>query len=153
MLTITLVGCVVDEHCHGNPACAEYVHCVYCLLFMLTVTIVTVILLYSFLRPGKLRAHAHKETDIITKPKCPVYDQGFVFEKVTLETLSTDHVLEITIWDAKYSAQPMGVLRLGPRPNQNSNKPWMDSQVGVAVYEMMFTMYGIYFGGILLMAW
>ena len=82
-----------------------------------------------------MRAHAHKETDIITKPKCPIYDQGFVFEKVTLETLSTDHVLEITIWDAKFSAQPMGVLRLGPRPNQNS-KPWMDSQVGVAFYHI-----------------
>ena len=94
--------------------------------------------LYSFLRPGKHKAHAHKETDIITRPKCPVYDQGFVFERVTLETLSTDHVLEVTVWDAKFAAQPMGVLRLGPRPNQNSNKPWMDSQVGMTNYRDIY---------------
>ena len=84
--------------------------------------------LYSFLRPGKLRAHAHQETKhIITKPKCPVYDETLIFEKVTKETLSTDHVLEVTVWDAKFTAQAMGVLRLGPRPN--GIKPWMDSQV------------------------
>ena len=88
---------------------------------------VTVLFFYSFLRPGKVRAHGHQETHIITQPKCPVYDEDIIFEKVTIEALSTDHVLEVTIWDALFAAQPMGVLRLGPRPN--GSKPWMDSQV------------------------
>ena len=85
------------------------------------------VLLCSFLRPGKYRAHGHQETHIITQPKCPVYDEAFIFERVTMETLSTDHVLEVTIWDAFFAAQPMGVLRLGPHPT--GAKPWMDSQV------------------------
>ena len=57
----------------------------------------------------------------------PVYDEEFVFERVTMESLSTVHVLEVTVWDALFVAQPMGVLRLGPHPN--GSKPWMDSHV------------------------
>ena len=57
----------------------------------------------------------------------PVYDEDFVFERVTMESLSTVHVLEVTVWDALFVAQPMGVLRLGPHPN--GSKPWMDSHV------------------------
>ena len=44
-----------------------------------------------------------------------------------METLSTEHVLEVTVWDALFIAQPMGVLRLGSHPN--GSKPWMDSHV------------------------
>jgi len=53
-----------------------------------------------------------------------------------METLSTSHVLEVTVWDAQFIAYPMGVARLGPKPISNS-KPWMDSQVrclSVCVY-------------------
>ena len=70
-----------------------------------------------------------------------------MFEKVTIETLSTEHVLEITVWDALFVAQPMGVIRLGPHPN--GSKPWMDSHVciyGVVkrkVVKYNYTLYGV----------
>ena len=53
-----------------------------------------------------------------------------VFEKVSAETLSTAHALEVSVWDAHFNAYPMGVVRLGPQPTPDS-KPWMDSQVCV----------------------
>jgi len=84
----------------------------------------------SYLRPGKQKAHHRQQTDIITQPKCPVYDEEMTFEKVTIETLSTAHALEVTVWDAQFNAYPMGVARLGPQPTIHS-KPWMDSQVSV----------------------
>ena len=54
-----------------------------------------------------------------------------MFEKVTMETLSNTHVLEIAIWDVMFITGPMGVIRLGPQPTADS-KPWMDSQVFIS---------------------
>ena len=82
-------------------------------------------ILYSFLRPGKNKAHNHQQTQTVTQP---VYDEEMVFKKVTMDTLSTAHVLEVAVWDAEFNAYPMGVIRLGPHPTADS-KPWMDSQV------------------------
>ena len=84
----------------------------------------------SFLRSGKHKVHHHQETKIVTESKCPVYDEEMVFEKVTMDTLSTAHVLEVAIWDAQFNGYPMGVIRLGPQPTADS-KPYMDSQVGI----------------------
>jgi len=80
------------------------------------------------LRPGKHKAHHHQQTKVVTEPKCPVYDEEMVFEKVTMDTLSTNHVLEVAIWDVEFISDPMGVIRLGPKPTADA-KPWMDSQV------------------------
>ena len=51
-----------------------------------------------------------------------------VFEKVTMDTLSNTHVLEVAIWDVEFATNPMGVIRLGPQPTTDT-KAWMDSQV------------------------
>ena len=80
------------------------------------------------MRPGKQKAHHHQITQTVDQSKCPVYDKEMIFEKVTMETLSTAHVLEVAVWDAQFNAYPMGVVRLGPQPTADS-KPWMDSQV------------------------
>ncbi|XP_065908463.1 uncharacterized protein [Dysidea avara] len=81
----------------------------------------------GFLRPGKHKAHNHQQTETVTQPKCPIYDEEMVFKKVTMDTLSTAHVLEVAVWDAQFITYPMGVIRLGPQPTADS-KPWMDSQ-------------------------
>jgi len=69
---------------------------------------------------------------MVTESKCPIYDEEMVFEKVTMDTLSTAHVLEVAIWDVEFNGYPMGVIRLGPQPTADS-KPWMDSQVGTSI--------------------
>ena len=59
----------------------------------------------------------------------PVWEEQISYDKVNLEQLSRERVLELSIWDYNLgtSNRFIGGLRLGPFPTRNhKNKEWMD---------------------------
>ena len=59
----------------------------------------------------------------------PVWNEKFVFEKLKLEDLRSNRVVELTVWDLSKNKQYdfIGGLRLGPRPHHDNPLPYMDS--------------------------
>ena len=59
----------------------------------------------------------------------PVWNEKFVFEKLKLEDLRKNRVVELTVWDLSKNKQYdfIGGLRLGPRPHHDNPLPYMDS--------------------------
>ena len=66
---------------------------------------------------------------IIKSQKNPVWEEQITYEKVILEEIATERVLEVTVWDwDKKGSSFIGGLRIGPTPSMKSQKKeWMDS--------------------------
>ena len=58
-----------------------------------------------------------------------MWNDKFVFEKLKLEDLRSNRVVELTVWDLSKNKQYdfIGGLRLGPRPHHDNILPYMDS--------------------------
>ena len=71
-----------------------------------------------------------RKTTVIKDMSSPSWKETFLFEKVTLEEIVTERVLEMTVWNFNEGGSNdfIGGLRLGPTPSEASrNKEWMDS--------------------------
>ena len=71
-----------------------------------------------------------KKTKVIKNNLNPVWNETFTYEKVTLDSLSTEQVLEVTVWDHDFPSSNdfIGALRIGPAPNKMKKRmKWMDS--------------------------
>ncbi len=82
-----------------------------------------------YLLPDK-GSSGKRKTKIIKSSLKPSWEETFTYEKVMQENLSSERVLEITIWNFhKRSGNVfIGGLRLGPAPGSAANhKDWMDS--------------------------
>ena len=80
-----------------------------------------------YLLPDK-SSSGKRKTGVIKNNLNPVWEEQFTY-KVTLEELSRERVLEVTVWDFhKQGNDFIGGLRLGPAPGRASkHKEWMDS--------------------------
>ena len=70
-----------------------------------------------------------RKTHVIKNSLNPVWEERFGYEKVSLEELSRERVLEVTLWDLNKGASNefIGGLRLGPAPGRApKHKEWMD---------------------------
>ena len=82
-----------------------------------------------YLLPDK-RFRKRKKTAVINDSLNPVWNEEFVYENVTLDELSNERVLEVTVWDHDLlsSNDFIGSLRLGPSPHgAGKYEEWMDS--------------------------
>ena len=71
-----------------------------------------------------------RKTKVIDNSLDPVWDEQLTYEKVVIDELSKERVLEVTVWDYDFISfnDFIGGLRLGPDPNGIANrKEWMDS--------------------------
>ena len=83
----------------------------------------------SYLLPDKSRSSKRK-TSVIKNSANPVWDEEKVYEKVSLEKLARDRVLEVTVWDFNRGSSNdfIGGLRLGSQPISSLKKhDFMDS--------------------------
>ena len=89
-------------------------------------------------------AKGKRKTNVVKNNLNPVWEERFTYEKVTLEELSKERVLEVTVWDhdAKGTNDFIGGVRLGSAPGgtTSKHKEWMDS-IGeeVSHWEAMLT--------------
>ena len=69
------------------------------------------------------------KTKVFKDSTNPQWNDTFVFEKLKLEDLRSNRVIELTVWDLVKSKQYdfIGGLRIGPRPRHDINAPYMDS--------------------------
>ena len=82
-----------------------------------------------YLLPDK-SSTGKRKTGVIKNNLNPVWGTTFSYEKVSLEELSTERVLELVVWDFNKggSSDFIGGLRLGPAPGRAAkHKEWMDS--------------------------
>ena len=82
-----------------------------------------------YLLPDK-SSSGKRKTKIIKSSMKPSWEETFTYEKVTLDNLSSERVLEVTVWNFhKRSGNVfIGGLRLGPAPGSAAkHKDWMDS--------------------------
>jgi hypothetical protein len=73
-----------------------------------------------------------KKSHVINNNLNPVWDETFEFTNVTLNKLSSQQVLELTVWDhdSFTSNDFIGGLRLGPTPSKvKGRQVWMDSSI------------------------
>ena len=83
----------------------------------------------SYLLPDKSRSSKRK-TSVIKNTTNPVWDEQKVYDKVSLEKLAKDRVLEVTVWDFNRGSSNdfIGGLRLGSQPTGSHKKrDYMDS--------------------------
>ena len=82
----------------------------------------------SYLLPD--RSHAGKrKTSVVRGSTSPVWREELAYERVNLEQLSRERVLEVTVWDYNRGSSNrfIGGLRLGPFPiRSHKKKEWMD---------------------------
>ena len=82
-----------------------------------------------YLLPNR-SSHSKKKTAVIKNNLDPIWEEQFTYD-VTLEELSSERVLEVTVWDydRRGSNGFIGGLRLGPAPSTDTakHKEWMDS--------------------------
>ena len=82
-----------------------------------------------YLLPDKSSSGKRKTKTIKSSLK-PTWEEKFTYEKVKLDELSSEQVLEMTVWNFhKRSGNVfIGGLRLGPAPGSAAkHKDWMDS--------------------------
>ena len=82
-----------------------------------------------YLLPDKSHKGKRK-TDVIKDNLNPDWEEKFSYEKVSLQDLESNKVLEVTVWDFNKgsSSDFIGGLRLGPAPGRAvKHKEWMDS--------------------------
>ncbi len=71
-----------------------------------------------------------RKTKVVKNNLNPFWDEEFKYDFLTISELSTERVLEITVWDfdRRGSNDFIGGLRLGPVPGRScKHKEWMDS--------------------------
>ena len=75
------------------------------------------------------KSSGKRKTGVIKNNLNPVWEEKFTYEDVSLEELSCERVLEISIWNYEKSGNTfIGGLRLGPAPGSAAkHKDWMDS--------------------------
>ena len=75
------------------------------------------------------KSSGKRKTEVIKKTLNPVWEETFTYDDVTLEELSRERVLEVSIWNYDKSGNTfVGGLRLGPAPTSVAkHKDWMDS--------------------------
>ena len=88
-----------------------------------------------FLLPTKT-SKAQRKTEVVKDDLNPTWNEVFVYDKVTVEQLSSEHVLEVTVWDHDMlsSNDFVGGLRIGPAPKPSQTKEWMDSTIQEATH-------------------
>ena len=82
---------------------------------------------YSHLLPDYKKKF---KTKVIKDTTNPVWNEKFVFEKLKLDDLRSNRVVELTVWDLVKNTKQydfIGGLRLGPRPHHDKLLPYMDS--------------------------
>ena len=81
-----------------------------------------------YLLPDK-SSSGKRKVAVIKNQSNPVWDEQFSYEKVILEDIVKERVLEVTVWDwDKKGSSFIGGLRLGPTPSGTTRqKEWMDS--------------------------
>ena len=86
-----------------------------------------------------------RKVGIIKNRSDPVWEEMVTYEKVVLEDMVRERVLEVTVWDwDKKGNSFIGGLRLGPSADGSSrNRQWMDS-IGdeVSHWEMVLAQPG-----------
>ena len=75
------------------------------------------------------KSSGKRKTGVIKNNLNPVWEEKFTYEDVSLEELSRERVLEISVWNYEKSGNTfIGGLRLGPAPGSAAkHKDWMDS--------------------------
>ena len=70
-----------------------------------------------------------RKTGVLKNNLNPVWEERFTYEEVSLEELSRERVLEVSVWNYNKSGNTfIGGLRLGPAPGSaHKHKDWMDS--------------------------
>ena len=81
-----------------------------------------------YLLPDK-SSSGKRKVGVIKNQNNPVWEEQLSYEKVVLEDIVKERVLEVTVWDwDKKGSSFIGGLRIGPTPSGTSqNKEWMDS--------------------------
>ena len=82
-----------------------------------------------YLLPDK-SSGGKRKTGVVKNNLNPVWDSTFTYEKLSLEELASERVLEVNVWDFNKggSSDFIGGLRLGPAPGRATKpKEWMDS--------------------------
>ena len=82
-----------------------------------------------YLLPDK-SSGGKRKTGVVKNNLNPVWGEQFSYEKVILDELSSERVLEVTVWDWDRGSSNdfIGGLRLGPAPGRTTkHKEWMDS--------------------------
>ena len=73
---------------------------------------------------------AQRKTAIVKTSSKPSWKEKFLFERLTLEEIARERVLELTVCDSNRDGDSytIGGLHIGPTPSGSSqNKEWMDS--------------------------
>ena len=75
------------------------------------------------------KSSGKRKTGVIKNSLNPIWEEKFTYEDVTLEELSHEQVLEVSVWNYDKSGNSfIGGLRLGPTPGSAAkHKDWMDS--------------------------
>ena len=72
-----------------------------------------------------------RKTSVITDSEDPAWKEKFTYKDVSMEELSRERVLEVSVWDYNQNSGDhtfIGGLRLGPAPGSAAkHKDWMDS--------------------------
>ena len=81
-----------------------------------------------YLLPDKTSSGKRK-VGVIKNRSDPVWEEMVTYEKIVLEELAKERVLEVTVWDwDKKGSTFIGGLRIGPAPDGTSqNREWKDS--------------------------
>ena len=85
-----------------------------------------------YLLPDK-SSSGKRKTKIIKSSLKPSWEEKFTYEKVKLEDLNSERVLEVTVWNfhKRSGNNFIGGLRIGPPPGSaaagGKPKDWMDS--------------------------
>ncbi|CAI8048698.1 Synaptotagmin-like protein 5 [Geodia barretti] len=81
-----------------------------------------------YLLPDK-SSSGKRKVGVIKNQSDPVWEEIVTYEKVVLEEIAKERVLEVTVWDwDKKGSSFIGGLRIGPLPDGSSrNHDWMDS--------------------------
>ena len=81
-----------------------------------------------YLLPNQ-KSSGKRKTGVVKNSVNPVWEEKFTFEDVSLEELSSERVLEISVWNYDNSSHTfIGGLRIGPAPGSAAkHKDWMDS--------------------------
>lgn len=83
-----------------------------------------------FLLPDK-SSKGKRKTAVVKSSLNPIWEETFMYEKVSLEELSSKRVLEITVWNndkGSIKDEFVGGLRIGPSVRMAKiHKEWIDS--------------------------
>ena len=83
-----------------------------------------------YLLPDK-GSSGKRKTRVVKASSEPIWEESFSYEKLSLEELASERVLEVTMWDLNKgsSNEFIGGLRIGPAPRVGGgqHKEWMDS--------------------------